>query len=495
MEYVNRDKIQDITNKVLHVLVGIQLLFVSMIRRKTAKLLMGVFVISFLLINLPQKNYEQIVGKENVHYIKDYYNTWNIRPNDEFNAPTLPYDVDLSKEKTVNPKYKEQSLFNSDHSVNMKYFKTFKYHEDDITPKAILERNDALYEKVMSHKINEPRVDNLQRPDVNYRRANATLMSLVRNSEIDGLVDSMRQVEAHFNKKFRYPWTLMNNRPFEEEFKRRVLAETDAQVNFVVIPPELWDIPPSIDIEKMNAGMKKLADQDLPYATLASYRNMCRFNSGTFYNVPEMQQYRWYWRVEPSVNYFCDIDYDVFKFMEDNGKTYGFVATLYEIAETIPTLWSTSLEFVKENPQYLNPNGAFDWLLNDNQLPDKAKLAKGYSTCHFWSNFEIGDMDFYRGEAYSKWFDHLEKAGGFYYERWGDAPVHSVGLGLFADKSKIHWFRDMGYHHPPYYHCPTSDKCSGCTAGLFTPHENILDQNCNPHWIRFSMTEKDLELY
>ena len=33
-----------------------------------------------------------------------------------------------------------------------------------------------------------------------------------------------------------------------------------------------------------------------------------------------------------------------------------------------------------------------------------------------WSNFEIGDLRFWRGEAYSKYFDHLDHAGGFYYE-------------------------------------------------------------------------------
>jgi hypothetical protein len=29
-----------------------------------------------------------------------------------------------------------------------------------------------------------------------------------------------------------------------------------------------------------------------------------------------------------------------------------------------------------------------------------------------------GDLNFWRGEAYTKFFDHLDKAGGFYYERW-----------------------------------------------------------------------------
>jgi hypothetical protein len=28
-----------------------------------------------------------------------------------------------------------------------------------------------------------------------------------------------------------------------------------------------------------------------------------------------------------------------------------------------------------------------------------------------WSNFEIADLDFWRGEAYTKFFDHLDAKG------------------------------------------------------------------------------------
>lgn len=47
-------------------------------------------------------------------------------------------------------------------------------------------------------------------------------------------------------------------------------------------------------------------------------------------------------------------------------------------------------------------------------------------------------------------FEHLDKQGGFYYERWGDAPVHSIGAALFANKSQIHFFDDIGYRHEPF---------------------------------------------
>jgi alpha 1,2-mannosyltransferase len=75
-----------------------------------------------------------------------------------------------------------------------------------------------------------------------------------------------------------------------------------------------------------------------------------------------------------------------------------------------------------------------------------------------WSNFEIADMDFWRGPAYQAFFDYLESKGGFYYERWGDAPVHSIAAALFQQKSQIHFFDEIGYEHNPYSHCPRTEK-------------------------------------
>jgi len=47
----------------------------------------------------------------------------------------------------------------------------------------------------------------------------AALISLVRNQELDGIVQSMTQLEYHWNHKFQYPWIFFNDEPFTEEFK------------------------------------------------------------------------------------------------------------------------------------------------------------------------------------------------------------------------------------------------------------------------------------
>lgn len=44
----------------------------------------------------------------------------------------------------------------------------------------------------------------------------------------------------------------------------------------------------------------------------------------------------------------------------------------------------------------------------------------------------------------------------FFYERWGDAPVHSIAASIFLNRSQIHHFEDIGYRHNPWNHCPAN---------------------------------------
>ncbi|MCJ1341119.1 hypothetical protein MMC09_006415 [Bachmanniomyces sp. S44760] len=273
----------------------------------------------------------------------------------------------------------------------------------------------------------------------NSPRINATLLSLVRNSEVNSLIKSMRELETTWNHKFNYPWTFFNDEPFDENFKQKTQAETKAKCNYELIPKEHWDKPAWINDDLFQESVKILDEQNVQYAGKISYHNMCRWNSGMFYKHPALANMQYYWRVEPNVEFYCDVDYDVFRWMSDHNKTYGFNINLYDAPESIPTLWPETEKFMAAHPEYLHPNNARDWLTDKDRRPGHNQKANGYSTCHFWSNFEISALSFWRSQAYEDYFQHLDRAGGFYYERWGDAPVHSVALGLMEDKSKIHW--------------------------------------------------------
>ena len=77
--------------------------------------------------------------------------------------------------------------------------------------------------------------------------------------------------------------------------------------------------------------------------------------------------------------------------------------------------------------------------------------------CFKWSNFEIGSLNWLRSQQYLDFFNFLDKEGGFFYERWGDAPVHSIAAGLMLKKEEIHFFNEIAYYHPPFLHCPTGE--------------------------------------
>lgn len=206
-----------------------------------------------------------------------------------------------------------------------------------------------------------------------------------------------------------------------------------------IIPEEHWATPSWIDEQMYDESTAQLEKAGVQYAKMISYHQMCRWNSGMFYKHPTLLDTRYYWRVEPNVHFFCDIDYDIFRYMQDNDKTYGFTITLYDDPKTLPSLWPETVKFLADHPEYLHENNAIKWVTDDVRRPDHNHDAQGFSTCHFWSNFEVADMDFWRSQPYEDYFNHLDRAGGFFYERWGDAPVHSIALGLFEDSSKVHW--------------------------------------------------------
>ncbi|EMD36044.1 glycosyltransferase family 15 protein [Gelatoporia subvermispora B] len=308
------------------------------------------------------------------------------------------------------------------------------------------------------------------------RKANATLLMLARNSELEKAAQSVRELEEKFNFRFNYPWIFLNEVEFSDEFKANMTELASGQVTFGVIPSDHWYQPEWIDEERATEGRNRLVEADVIYGGSVSYRNMCRFNSGFFYRHPLLQQYKWYWRVEPDVHFYCYVDNDPFLYMEEHNKTYGFTISLYEFEATIPTLWQTVKNFTTEYPQFVAENNAMGFLSEDG--------GESYNLCHFWSNFEIADMDFWRGEAYTKFFEYLDATGGFYYERWGDAPVHSIAASLFLPKERVHFFDEIGYFHNPFTHCTINWDLwhnKGCTCSSWMSFD-YQQYSCKRRW-------------
>lgn len=366
-------------------------------------------------------------------------------------------------------------------------------------------------------------------------RADASLVMLARNEELDGVIKSMMSLERHFNQWFHYPWVLINDEEFTEEFKSTVRNYTASTVEFGTIPEELWEFPEDVkETPLFKQAVELQGDKGIMYGNKVSYHKMCRFFSGGFYRHPLVRKHQWYWRVEPDVEFFCDIPYDPFMEMQRRGKKYGFVIMIEEFSDTIPNLFRATRAWLRETgfeprsswklfvknmmskvkipdlkrqerwyanidnfwniasrvrevllvedllrnvKKEFSSKGKSGTLMTDDDIPedhirelvafakDRGRLpglsgeridGQEYNLNHFWSNFEIARVDLWDNPIYESYFQFLEKQGGFYSERWGDAPVHSLAVGFMLDISEIHYFRDLGYQHSVIRHCPAN---------------------------------------
>lgn len=152
---------------------------------------------------------------------------------------------------------------------------------------------------------------------------------------------------------------------------------------------------------------------------------------------------------------------------------------------TIPSLWNKVVEFLEENPSLLHPNNSLATFVKGSKIdwaghasPAAALSAVTYNGCHFWSNFEIGDLAFFRGEAYQRLFRWLDSTGGYFLERWGDAPMHTLAVASLLDgRAGIHHFDDVGYRHDDAMHCPQDpgmvDYCDCMPTADFHLHNGV----------------------
>ncbi|SCV03589.1 LANO_0G05050g1_1 [Lachancea nothofagi CBS 11611] len=315
-------------------------------------------------------------------------------------------------------------------------------------------------------------------------RENATLLMLVRNWELPGALSSMRSLEDRFNKRYRYDWTFLNDVPFDDEFIEATSAMASGKTAYGLIPSTDWDRPSTINETEFEAGLQLMREKGVLYGGSKSYRNMCRFNSGFFYKQQLLDQYQYYFRVEPDVQYYCDFPYDPFKVMREKHKKYGFVIAMYEYEDTVTTLWDAVEEFMADYPEMVDTKtNSYDFITDDGMIGKDMPVIQSnsmYNLCHFWSNFEIGDLSFFRSEPYQKYFELLESKGGFYYERWGDAPVHSIAVALLLQQDEVIHFDELGYYHVPFGTCPTAYNLRLQQRCVCNPN---LDQNIDikPH--------------
>ncbi|KPV72346.1 glycosyltransferase family 15 protein [Rhodotorula graminis WP1] len=284
-------------------------------------------------------------------------------------------------------------------------------------------------------------------------REKAAIVVLVRERDLADLVPTLANFEQRFNSRFRYPYVFLAS-PDEGALSGAFRGEVEralpegAHTRWGVVADEHWRIPPHLDPDAVRRGSAEQEHRGVQYAGREAYHHMCRWYAGLWVRHDLLDDYDWFWRLEPGVRFFCTVTYDPFRLLALHNKVYGFVMTVVENLNTVPSLFSAVKRYLERRG--LEPEGAL-WRFLTRRGEDGDEQFSG---CHFWTNMEIGDLRFFRSEAYQDFFRALDDDGGFYTERWGDAPVRALALGALASIDQVHYFEDLGYQHDWFFHCP-----------------------------------------
>ncbi|KAG6805624.1 hypothetical protein H0H92_014707, partial [Tricholoma furcatifolium] len=110
------------------------------------------------------------------------------------------------------------------------------------------------------------------------------------------------------------------------------------------------------------------------------------------------------------------------------------------LASNVSAFMSTQNDFPPD------ANHAFVWHGEEaiaKAMRGKAGNEEWTKRC-MYNNFEISHRSIWNHPVYKRLFAYLDRAGGFFYERWSDSPIHSFGLAMTLRKDQVVQFTDMG---------------------------------------------------
>ena len=156
---------------------------------------------------------------------------------------------------------------------------------------------------------------------------------------------------------------------------------------------------------------------------------MCRFQAKSVYEQPILRGIELAWRLDHDSFITRQINYDIFAFMRDKQLIYGFVKVFRELPVWTTDLWDAAREYIRVaavKPTFFNK-----WPRN----------------AIFYNNFEISRLSLWLSEDYQRFITYIDRLGGIYYHRWGDAPIKSIAVAMFVPRNQTHHFNDIGYRH------------------------------------------------
>ncbi|CCH43121.1 Glycolipid 2-alpha-mannosyltransferase [Wickerhamomyces ciferrii] len=302
--------------------------------------------------------------------------------------------------------------------------------------------------------------------ETEYPRENGVILIFARNAELYKLVETIWSFEQRFNQYYHYHYLIVTDINHTRNFRRTILSITSSNVEFHTVPR--LGIPNGLSNNMIKEGKKNFRKQGIKFKRTSKQRNELRFWSKGIFEIEALKKYDYYLRIDLGAFFYNDIQFDFFKFMKEHERTYGFGFAQRGQEGLYPSLWENTLEYIKQNSGDINKNNMIDFISDDK--------GETFNRCQFRSNFEIGDLNFFRSEKFLKLAEYFDEKKGIYYEGWDDSTIRTLAVTLLEDKHKIQFFNNIGYNDHAYYNlksCPSEESIRLSTNCICDPLDDI----------------------
>ena len=265
------------------------------------------------------------------------------------------------------------------------------------------------------------------------KKKGAAIAFLISNSRKDtkDFKRAMASLDEHMNHDLMSaPVLLFNEGNLDEKQMHTIRNATTRPVHFPVV--DFQQFPKGFNPDTEESNWKKRSRW--------GYQQMCRFWATKIWEHPILNDYSTYMR-----------------FDADSCFTKGLAQ--YAYLPSLPTETQhvyAANEFRTERPRFIVGlhKLAEEYVIANNITVKNPELfeAVGKKRTIIYNNFEISNITFFRQAdvmAFQRAITEMEPFGVFR-KRWGDAPIRTLTLAIFADASQVLWnvTKSKGYEHP-----------------------------------------------
>lgn len=254
----------------------------------------------------------------------------------------------------------------------------------------------------------------------------------------------------NFNKKYNYPVIILHEGDYDDnaqsEIKNSIRQNHRHVVTFEQIDKGDFDVPSHIDKERLE---KVVELQPVPYWRNGKYRSMCYFWIKHFFKYTN--DFDYVMRLDDDSIIEEPIITDLFQTMVE--KEYVYISNLLhvdcgicnygmkEMFEKILPYAKSRLNdkmFIKSKiPKNSVIMDKFKELYRLNEGKDLEAFNDDIETempLMYYNNFFITDTRFWKREEVKYIIDSIDKHGGIFYYRYGDAPLHTIIVSLLEPR-------------------------------------------------------------